>query len=173
MICKIIAKVTGIFAVVALGGSVILLILYLAGVRPYVVWSGSMEPAVPTGSLCFVNSRTSYQDIEANDIAAYRSSLGEYILHRVIAVTGEGFKTKGDANERTDGVTITKENYIGRALFWIPKAGYLFGILQTSRGRILGVMVIACLVICSLFLCEDSPKEKEQERGQGKLEDRG
>lgn len=42
-------------AVCTVGISILLFaILLLAGIRPYVVLSGSMEPVIRTGSLCFV-----------------------------------------------------------------------------------------------------------------------
>ena len=151
MMRKIIAQVTGILAAATLPFNPGLLILFLLGIRPYVVRSGSMEPDIPVGSLCFVNQRISYMEIKVGDLAAYRSALGERVLHRVIAVTDEGLVTKGDANGRSDGITVRKENYIGKEAFNIPKLGYLFGGLETGRGKILGLTAIACLVILSLF----------------------
>lgn len=174
MVRKIVGKLTGILAAAALAVSAVLLLLFLLGVRPYVVRSGSMEPAVPTGSLCFINSRIPYEEIETGDIAAYRSVLGKNLMHRVVSVTKEGLETKGDANEHSDGITITRENYMGRGAFWIPGLGYLFSFLQTDRGKILGVTAVLCLVVCSVFLHNDLPEqEKEQKIEQEKLEERG
>lgn len=102
------------------GVSLTVCVLRFAGIRTYLVRSGSMEPAVHTGSVCLVDTRVAYDDIRTGEIVAYRSKLGGLVTHRVIAVTGEGLETKGDANDLTDGIAVTAENYLGRTCFVFP-----------------------------------------------------
>ena len=77
----------------------------IAGYQIYTVISGSMEPAIPTGSLVYVRN-TAPSGIEKGDVIAFYGSLenGSIITHRVVSnnsVSGE-FVTKGDANAKED-----------------------------------------------------------------------
>lgn len=108
-----------------------------AGIRPYIVLSGSMEPAVKTGSLCFVDVDASYEEVQTGDVAAFESAGGSPAAHRVIRITEEGIETKGDANRVSDGVVVTETNYLGKVLFSVPYAGYVCDFFQTRYGMIL------------------------------------
>ena len=75
------------------------------GYQLYTVVSGSMEPAVPTGSLVYIKY-VEPGDIETGDIIAFYGSdaQGSIITHRVVSnsnAMGE-FITKGDANAEND-----------------------------------------------------------------------
>ena len=71
-------------------------LLRLAGIRPYIVMSGSMEPAILTGSLCFVNTNAEFADVREGDVIAFRSAMGTLVTHRAVAVTEDGVETCGD-----------------------------------------------------------------------------
>lgn len=163
---KIISRMTGLLAIVSLVCTALLLLLLLAGIKPYVVKSGSMEPALPTGSLCFINHRAPYEKIQEGDLVAFRTSLGQKVLHRVIRVTDQGLETKGDANEVSDGISVTEENYLGKELGAIPGLGYLFAWLFTVKGKIAAGTVAACLLILGIFLGETG-KEKGSKGAAG------
>lgn len=94
-----------------------------------IVMSGSMEPEIKTGSLCFVNTKTEYSKIKENDIITY-SIPDSYITHRVIEVTDQGLITKGDSNSSQDFGIITEENYYGKTAGHIPYAGYVLFYLK-------------------------------------------
>ena len=89
-------------------------VLMLLGFRPYIVLSGSMEPALHVGSICMVNTK-----------AEYEAGNGALVTHRVITITAQGMETKGDANEVSDGITTTKENFHGKTIGSIPGIGYI------------------------------------------------
>ena len=137
-------------AVCTVGISILLFaILLLAGIRPYVVLSGSMEPVIRTGSLCFVYRRADYEDICTGDIIAFHVQGGNLVTHRVIAVTEEGLETKGDANELSDGITTTERNFEGKTLFCIPGLGYFSRFYRTGRGR-----AVMLFLLAGVFLVE-------------------
>lgn len=142
--------------------------LYLAGIRPYVVQSGSMEPAIVTGSVCFVNQNAAFDNITAGDIIAFKVSEDTLVTHRVAAVGNNGIVTKGDANDTEDAVLVTEENYIGKTIFSIPKAGYVLNFAHTKAG--IAVLTAAALVL--LFaggLLEEKEKgESHEEAGAEK-----
>ncbi len=54
--------------IIVIGG--LFLILYFCGIVPYVVLSGSMEPTIETGSVCFINKNTKISSIKEKDIIA-------------------------------------------------------------------------------------------------------
>ena len=62
--------------IIVIGG--IFLILYVCGIVPYVVLSGSMEPTIETGSVCFINKHTSFDSIkEKLDFDSSRETLDQ------------------------------------------------------------------------------------------------
>ncbi len=137
----------------------IFILLYLIGIEPFVVESGSMQPTIQTGSLSFINKHVEYQDIKENDIIAYTASSGAKVTHRAIKITEEGIETKGDSNEVSDGITTTKSNYIGKNIFSIPKLGYVIKLIQTTRGKIMLITMIIVILVAG-FLSDAQKKEK-------------
>ena len=128
-------------AIVAAAAAVVLLLLL--GFHPYAVRTGSMEPTVPTGSLCFVNRRTAFEEIQAGDIVAFR--MGELmVIHRAVRISGTGITTKGDANSAEDAeANVTQANYIGKTVFWIPGVGKVLLFVHTGSGRFAAAGAIA------------------------------
>lgn len=110
-------------------------LLRLAGIRPYIVMSGSMEPAILTGSLCFVNTNAEFADVREGDVIAFRSAMGTLVTHRAVAVTEDGVETCGDNNRVTDGITTTEKNYVGETVASLPYAGYAFWLISTKAGK--------------------------------------
>ena len=121
------------------------------GYQLYTVVSGSMEPAVPTGSLVYIKY-VKPGDIETGDIIAFYGSdaQGSIITHRVVSnsnAMGE-FITKGDANAENDMSPVTYEQYVGKMVRSIPKVG---GIVQTiTVGS--GKTVLKCVIGLAIVL---------------------
>ena len=94
------------------------------GIDKYLVVSGSMEPNIPTGSVAVVNQNILFDDVKNGDVIVFRYK-DMNIIHRVIdetVIDGEKhLKTKGDANKCDDGYLTATDNYLGTALFHIPK----------------------------------------------------
>jgi len=78
----------------------------LIGYTPYVVLSGSMEPAIPTGALIYVRATDPYRVKEGDPITFHLNQGGPVATHRVIEIdaTNRYFITKGDANNSPDGM---------------------------------------------------------------------
>ena len=148
----------------------ILLILgfnFLGPFRLCAVPTGSMEPNIPTWSLCIVNVKTPYEDIEKGDVVVYeRRGDGLRIIHRVIAITDEGMVTKGDANSIDDGLSVTPENLYGKYLWHIPQLGRLPMLIRTPAG----IAVVAALAIGLLIwsMSDDVRKLKQQQEQMAK-----
>ena len=124
----------------------------LAGYQPYVVLSGSMEPAVGTGALAYISGRT--QEIQEGDIIAYETE-GGTVLHRIVGTDAEtgAYLTKGDANETTDGTLVEPGMVLGKYARSVPAAGYVAWSLWHPAVPVFGFEVpvpvasLVCLVL--------------------------
>ena len=123
----------------------------LFGYHIYSVVSGSMEPAIPTGSLVYIRE-TAPEDVEADDVIAFYSSAdsASIITHRVLenrVLMGE-FITKGDANQTEDMNPVPYSNLIGKVVRSFPEIGAMAQILTGKEGKFIAAGVIAA----ALFL---------------------
>jgi signal peptidase len=120
------------------------------------VLSGSMEPAIPTGSI-LVSRTVASDSINVGDIITFSGSgKGRFITHRVTAIertNGIVFTTKGDANNAEDPYPVPAENVVGKVLVHIPFLGFLFSFVKTPFGMIL-TLVLPGLFIIGLELRE-------------------
>ena len=148
---------------------VVLLLVYLIGpLRLCFVPSGSMEPNIPTWSLCFVNVWKPYEDIEEGDVVVYtRKSDGMRIIHRVIEITDDALVTKGDANRIDDGPSVTPDNLYGKYIFHIPKIGKPLAMMKTPAGiAVTAVVVLGLLFWMSAEDKREGNQEKKNREGQ-------
>lgn len=74
----------------------------LFGIQTYGILTGSMEPAIQTGALTFVDTGVSGADLRPGDVAAFDIGEGRICTHRVVSVDPENqtITTKGDANAK-------------------------------------------------------------------------
>lgn len=143
------------------------LFLYAIKIRPFVVESGSMEPKIHVGSVCFVNQHAKYEDLKKGDIIAFNASSSMRVTHRVVNISEEGLTTKGDANDVEDMLKVQKFMLIGKTLFSIPKVGYFIKFIQSPKGMIsLGVAIIVIVLLEIIFA---SSENKEEEKKKTKL----
>ena len=138
------------------------LILYAFGIVPYVVLSGSMEPTIDTGSLCFINKNAKYEDVKEKDIIAFKLSDGTLVTHRAIEITETGIVTKGDNNDGADSNQVKKDNFVGKNLFWIPKVGYAVKAFQSTKGKIIIITSIVLLFAAGFLFGENKKKEVKE-----------
>lgn len=144
----ILKRVLAILAEVIIAVALVVGILFVLGIRPFVVVSGSMVPTLPINSVCFVNTNTDYEDIEVGDIIIYRRFSDDLrVIHRVIAITDEGLETKGDANAVSDGISTTADNLVGKMLICIPALGAFITWARTPAG----IAVLAVVILLLLF----------------------
>ena len=139
-------------------------VAFAIGIRPFIVESGSMEPTLHVGSVCFVNTKIKYEDIKVNDIIAFKSKIGMRVTHRVVSVSEDGFETKGDANESKDGPIITKDEYMGKTIFSIPNAGVVVKFIQKPIGLIMTGILILIIFLIGMLL--DSPSEEDTKNNE-------
>ena len=124
------------------------------GYHMYHVLSGSMEPAMPVGSLIYVREGQP-EEVEADDIIAFYGSLEDsgIITHRVIKnnVVSGTFRTKGDANGEEDPLPVSYENYIGTVALTVPYVGIVLTSMTSLYGKIAAVCVVLFGVVLNLI----------------------
>lgn len=126
----------------------------LAGYQIYNVISGSMEPAIPVGSLVYVK-QTAPSEIQKKDVIAFRSASEEeaIITHRVVSnnsVAGE-LITKGDANAKEDMEPVHYSNVLGKVTLSVPVLGGILAAIVTLPGKIaVGSVIVLALVLHAL-----------------------
>ena len=136
----------------------------LLGYEVYCVISPSMEPAIPTGSLIYVNKEVAQQDIVAGDVIAFTKD-GDLVSHRVVEnnISKEEFITKGDANESNDLKPTEYRSYIGKVTRHIPVIGeYLMTFLDTE-GQIVAMVFVLVGAALSLIGNLRAPVKKKKE----------
>lgn len=124
------------------------------GYHIYTVVSGSMEPAIPTGSLVYINTMEAKDVQEGDVIAFYGASDGNSIItHRVVTnsiVMGE-FITKGDANEENDMNPIPYSHFIGKVVCSFPKVGSLAQLFTSTSGKIMAASMIGAAILLHII----------------------
>lgn len=157
-------KNSPVAAVCSALGTVLLIILVvlcvpltlprLAGFHIYTVVSGSMEPAIPLGSLLYIQKAAPEDMAEGDVIAYYGGAEGAAIItHRVVenrVVMGE-FVTKGDANKTEDRNPVPYSNFIGVVRIAIPRAGSIAEAFTSFYGKIAAAGLVAFSVILKLI----------------------
>ena len=65
---KITKLILNIITTVIIVVGILFIGLFCFGIQPYVVESGSMQPTIQTGSVCFINKRANYDNMKVGDI---------------------------------------------------------------------------------------------------------
>ncbi|MFA7244124.1 MAG: signal peptidase I [Patescibacteria group bacterium] len=140
-----------VFAIVILFAvAAILAKLSIGGVRFLTVQSGSMEPAIKTGSLIITKSENNYY---VNDIITYKSieKPNEKITHRIVELSTDNgtvkYRTKGDANSVPDEFYVLQDNVVGKVVLKVPYIGYPIGFSRTVPGLIIIIIVPATIIV--------------------------
>ena len=149
---KVFSKIIQIFTSFIAILAIVMFILPLAiGIRPFIVLSGSMEPAIKTGSIVYINTNVYSYEIEKNDIIAFKLN-NQTVTHRVVEVNknDETFITKGDANKEKDA---------------LPDVGRVVAFFKSKFGLVsLVALILLNLVLIIIDNDNDKDKVKENEK---------
>lgn len=65
-------------------------------------------------------------NLAVGDVLVYSTSSHPYpIIHRVVAISEEGYEVKGDNNSGPDSKIVSRDQVVGKALYRIPKLGWV------------------------------------------------
>jgi len=138
------------------------------GIGFFVIGSGSMRPAIPTGSIIVVQAVPA-DSIQVGDVVSFSIAEGQAVVtHRVqIIEDKEGapvFVTKGDANKRYDA-PMRYDKIIGRVIYTIPGNSKILNLFKSSNS--LGTyVVVAGAVLCLLGVIGGLNKKKKAADGE-------
>lgn len=124
----------------------------LMGWQAQVVLSGSMEPAMLTGSVAFVQPIEPEQ-LDVGDIISFYhpEKTSKVVTHRLAAIVRQDgnlvFQTRGDANDGVDPWLIPAADVIGTVRFSVPYTGYVTQRLRSPLGFALLVGIPAAVII--------------------------
>lgn len=116
------------------------------GYNFYVVMSGSMQPAIKTGSIVGVKQEDKYVQGDVITVMVDNNPNNTY-THRIVEINDDSYVTKGDANESNDADLAFKESVLGRVFANIPLVGYIVNFAKQPTGFIVMVVVPAILII--------------------------
>ena len=118
------------------------------------VYGGSMEPAIPVGSMVII-SQVDPESVQVGDVILYAPPMdtSQRVTHRVVGViereNGLMFRTQGDANEDPDAYAVPQENVIGKVRVCIPYLGYFANFVQSRTGFLALLVFPATILIGS------------------------
>ena len=147
---KTLGRVLGVcWAVTAFAVIAFSLLPRLVGYQMLIVRSGSMEPAIRTGSTVLVR-RVPAEDLRVGDVITYERTDGPpvAVTHRIVEVLDPGppptFRTKGDANSAEDPYVVTARGTGDLVVLSVPYTGYFYNAVAMPGVRLvlIGVPVV-------------------------------
>jgi signal peptidase len=114
------------------------------------VISGSMEPAIGTGSVVVVKPESDYKIGDVITFGPYSKTKAPttHRIHDIKVVEGQVvYITKGDANNAPDPREIQKKDVVGKVLFSVPLVGYIVYFAKQPLGLALIIIVPAVIII--------------------------
>lgn len=139
-----------------------------------IVQSGSMEPAIKTGSIVIVKPVELYK---IGDIITFGKDTRDQIptTHRIIEMKVVGgelrFITKGDANDDRDNREVKESEIIGKVLFDVPFVGFILDMAKKPIGFAILIGVPALAIISDEIM--KIWKEAKRIRNEKKLKKSG
>lgn len=125
----------------------------LLGIRPVVLTSGSMAPALPTGALA-LDRATPVGEIEVGDVVTLPLRDGAWVTHRVVRIDhdrgGATIRLQGDANARPDDEVhhLAGDDTVELVVAHVPLLGRLLALLRSPLGLLaLGALTVALLPV--------------------------
>ena len=106
----------------------------IATIKSYIVGSGSMSPVLTTKTLIIVRQKSSYQ---VGDIITFVPDIPtdfSTVTHRIHALGGNVYVTKGDANLKVDRFLVLPEQIIGSLFFENLILGKIYLFLKSNIG---------------------------------------
>ncbi len=135
----------------------------VAGLKSYVVMTGSMEPFIKTKSLIYTIEQKQYS---VGDVITFKRG-DEDITHRIVSVSNVGglqlFQTKGDANKSADPQKAFQTSVTGKVILSLPLLGYLVLFMRTIPGFVLFIFIPALLLVVQELKIIKGEIEKETE----------
>jgi signal peptidase len=117
------------------------------------VYSGSMAPRMPVGSLVLERVGPAAR-VQVGDVITFADPFDQkrLVTHRVVRILptreGPGYRTKGDANPARDPWTLKLPARVPQAVATVPYAGYalVYGQTREVRAALIAFAALATMV---------------------------
>ena len=107
------------------------------------IQSGSMEPTIEIGEAVIIQKQENY---EKDDIVTYYTQEKYLVTHRIQRKDEEGYKTKGDHNNREDKEIVEKEKIQGKVIFHAKWLGILI------QYKWMVILILWLLLLIGLYI---------------------
>lgn len=135
------------------------IILLISGIKLYSVKTGSMEPEIHQGSLVYVKTYKTkddiYDNIDVGTDITYSTNNKIFVTHRVISLSEENgtLQTQGIIdNAAIEDISYTQ--VVGKVVFVIPLLGYVILLLQSWYIWTILILTVVIVFIFKLLLKE-------------------
>ena len=135
------------------------IILLISGIKLYSVKTGSMEPEIHQGSLVYVKTYKTkddiYKNIDVGTDITYSTNNKIFVTHRVISLSEENgtLQTQGIIdNAAIEDISYTQ--VVGKVVFVIPLLGYVVLLLQSWYIWTILILTVVIVFIFKLLLKE-------------------
>ena len=136
-----------------------------AGIRPFIVMTGSMEPTIMAGDL-IVDKMVDPDKLKVGDVISFTDPDGNgvtVVTHRIVEITGQdgelAFRTRGDANNTEDKALVPASKVLGIYRHRIQGLGKVCMFMQTTAG-----LVVCVVVPLILFVLIDILRRRRYDR---------
>ncbi len=136
--------ILGITAIITIS----VLIPRIGGATPYVILTGSMEPAMPPGTLVVVKP-VDPESLGVGTVVTYQLKSGEptVVTHRItqVGITSTGkyrFTTQGDANQSPDEKSVRPIQIRGERWYYVPYIGYITNLVTGAQRQVFTVLAV-------------------------------
>ncbi|MBR4706586.1 MAG: class B sortase [Pseudobutyrivibrio sp.] len=128
----------------------------LFGLQGYEVISGSMEPAIPVGSIVYVKD-AGFEELSVGDVVAFEAG-ASVVTHRIVEINQSDklLRTQGDANSAMDFMPVAYVNVIGKVVFHFP----LYGYVAAWVSEVIGKIVLVALLVLGVVLSSDGSEKQ-------------
>jgi signal peptidase I len=135
------------------------IILLISGIKLYSVKTGSMEPEIHQGSLVYVKTYKTkddiYDNIDVGTDITYSTKNKSFVTHRVISLSEENgtLQTQGIIdNAAIEDISYTQ--VVGKVVFVIPLLGYVILLLKSWYIWTILILIVVIVFIFKLLLKE-------------------
>ena len=144
--------VLSIFALIVFGGLIVIILgAWAFGFRPVVVTSGSMEPVVRTGDVVITKPVGMRDDVGDQTVIDFEDpATSDRHLHRVVEVTPDGYRTKGDANADADPQIVPQDHVHGAGFVLAPYVRYLPIWIDERQWTPLAICTLTLIVLSTM-----------------------
>jgi len=149
---KSLGKIISYIFIVAVSAVVFLLAVSIIPIpgnyKVLTVLSGSMEPAIKTGSVVIIKPQENY---DTGNVITFEKFGNKTVTHRIAEKRDDGkeifYTTKGDANNAQDQEEVSQSKIIGKVLFDVSYLGYAVNFAKKPLGFVLIVIVPMMIIV--------------------------